>query len=103
MKHGSIFDPGNDNRAFYISDNSSEKYFAFEAIFRQTMFQTTKQARAYDIIDLFADVGGYIGMFLGYGMLTILFDLIILIKNMRMRLKARITRNPWFQTIENVV
>jgi len=86
-----------------ISDNSSEKYFAFEAIFRQTMFQTTKQARAYDIIDLFADVGGYIGMFLGYGMLTILFDLIILIKNMRMRLKARITRNPWFQTIESVV
>ena len=37
----------------------------------QDNFHETKQIRAYDIGSLIANIGGYIGMFLGYALLNL--------------------------------
>ena len=49
----------------------NESYFTLWTHFYQDNFYETKQIRAYDIGSLIANIGGYIGMFLGYALLNL--------------------------------
>ena len=44
----------------------NESGFTLRMMFRQTRFREVEQIRAYDFESLVGNVGGYIGMFLGY-------------------------------------
>ena len=53
------------------------------------MYKKTKQLRAYDFIDLMGNVGGYIGMFLGYALLNMADTLIKITKSIKQRDEVR--------------
>ena len=46
--------------------SKNESSFTLRMMFRQTRFREVEQIRAYDFEYLVGNVGGYIGMFLGY-------------------------------------
>ena len=52
----------------YIVGNESE--FTIMVLHRQTSFREIKQIRAYNIDSLVGNMGGYMGLFLGYALLN---------------------------------
>ena len=52
-------------------DQKNGSFFTFWMHYYQDNFHETKQIRAYDIGSLIANIGGYIGMFLGYALLNL--------------------------------
>ena len=42
-----------------------------QVYFRDTSFKQIKEKRDYDIQDMFGDIGGYVGLFLGYALVNI--------------------------------
>ena len=59
---------------FYIFHNSgftNDSYFTFWVFYRQTTFREITQIRAYDLDNLYGNIGGYMGLFLGYAILNI--------------------------------
>ena len=43
----------------------------FEVSFRDSSFKEAKEKQAYDAQDLFGDIGGYVGLFLGYALVNL--------------------------------
>ena len=60
---------------------SNENYFVVNLLLKQAEYKETEQIRAFDFIDLLVNIGGYIGMFLGYGLLNIADTLIWIAKS----------------------
>ena len=57
---------------FYFSEPYyNESYFTFKLQFRQTKFKEIRQIRAYDLESLYGDIGGYMGLLLGYSILNL--------------------------------
>ena len=57
---------------FYVIEFSkNESYFVFRVAYRQTQFKEIKQIRAYDPESLYGDIGGYMGLLLGYSILNL--------------------------------
>ena len=59
-------------------------------MFRQTRFREVEQIRAYDFESLVGNVGGYIGMFLGYAISNLprfFLDIIMFTKNISIDLR----------------
>ena len=51
---------------FCISDGlTNQTYFTFWVFYRQTTFREIKQIRAYDLENLYGNIGGYMGLFFG--------------------------------------
>ena len=46
-------------------------FFTMWVNYAKPTFRVTKQVRAYDVDSLIGNVGGYIGMFLGYALLNL--------------------------------
>ena len=42
----------------------------FSIFFRDSSFKNIKEIREYDVQDLFGNIGGYIGLFLGYALVN---------------------------------
>ena len=57
-----------------------ENYFVVKVLLKQSDYKETEQMKAYDFIDLMGNIGGYIGMFLGYALLN-MADTLIRITN----------------------
>ena len=51
--------------------SNNESYFKFRVAHRQTQFKEIKQIRAYDPESLYGDIGGYMGLLLGYSILNL--------------------------------
>ena len=49
----------------------NESYFVLRTEYKQASFLETRQVKAYDMNSLVGNVGGYIGMFLGYALLNV--------------------------------
>ena len=88
-----------NNLSFDLTLESSydESYFNFEVIHRQTQFKEIRQIRAYDVESLYGDIGGYMGLLLGYSVLN--FPAMIIscygsIKNKFSVKRARIFNDP---------
>ena len=62
----------------------NESYFVLKMEYKQGRFLETIQLKAYDMNSLVGNVGGYIGMFLGYALLNFPETLIELFKNILM-------------------
>lgn len=56
---------------FVIEFSTNESYFVFRVAHRQTQFKEIKQIRAYDPESLYGDIGGYMGLLLGYSILNL--------------------------------
>ena len=52
-------------------ENIEDDEMLIQIYFRDTSFKQIKEKRDYDIQDMFGDIGGYIGLFLGYALLHI--------------------------------
>ena len=55
---------------FLVLVAANETEFTIVTNFRQTSFREIKQIRAYDIDSLVGNMGGYMGLFLGYALLN---------------------------------
>ena len=55
---------------FLVIVAANETEFTIVTNFRQTSFREIKQIRAYDIDSLVGNMGGYMGLFLGYALLN---------------------------------
>ena len=78
---------------FTITDIANEGYSIFRVAYMQPTFRETKQVKAYDFNDLVGNVGGYVGMFLGYALLNlsnVLFLIWQTIKDYLMKTKVPI-------------
>ena len=50
---------------------TNDSYFTFWVFYRQTSFREITQIRAYDLDSLYGNIGGYMGLFLGYALLNL--------------------------------
>ena len=73
------------NATLIFLGTSSENYFVVKILLRQPDYKETEQIRAYDFIDLMGNIGGYIGMFLGYALLNMADTLIRITKRIKQR------------------
>ena len=64
---------------------SNQNYFVVRILLTQPDYKETEQIRAYDFIDLMGNIGGYIGMFLGYALLNMADTLIRITKHIKQR------------------
>ena len=63
---------------FFPAGFTNDSYFTFWVFYRQTTFREITQIRAYDLDNLYGNIGGYMGLFLGYAILNIPTMLFIL-------------------------
>ena len=56
---------------FISARSNNESYFTIRVSHRQTTFREIKQTRAYDVESLYGDIGGYMGLLLGYSILNL--------------------------------
>ena len=56
---------------FFSARSNNESYFTIRVSHRQTTFREIKQTRAYDVESLYGDIGGYMGLLLGYSILNL--------------------------------
>ena len=75
----------------------NESYFDFGVSHRQTQFKEIRQIRSYDVESLYGDIGGYMGLLLGYSILnlpTMIISCYGLIKKTFLDRKAQKTNYP---------
>ena len=73
------------NAIIIFLGTSSENFFVVKILLRQPDYKETEQIRAYDFIDLMGNIGGYIGMFLGYALLNMADTLIRITKRIKQK------------------
>ena len=56
--------------SFVVTGEVNDTYFTIDLKYVQTTFREIKHVRAYDMNSLVGNVGGYIGMFLGYAVMN---------------------------------
>lgn len=56
---------------YFLEPYYNESYFTFNLQYRQTKFKEIRQIRAYDLESLYGDIGGYMGLLLGYSILNL--------------------------------
>ena len=54
----------------FLEGSTNESHYTIRVSHRQTTFRETKQIRAYDLESLCGDIGGYMGLLLGYSILN---------------------------------
>ena len=52
-------------------ENQEDDEMFIQIYFRDTSFKQIKEKRDYEIQDMFGDMGGYVGLFLGYALVNI--------------------------------
>ena len=75
----------------------NESYFDFGVSHRQTQFKEIRQIRSYDVESLYGDIGGYMGLLLGYSILNLPTMIICcygLIKKTFLDRRAQKSNNP---------
>ena len=81
----------------------NESYFDFGVSHRQTQFKEIRQIRSYDAESLYGDIGGYMGLLLGYSILnlpTMIISCYGFIKKRFLDRKAQKSNNPNDTTLE---
>ena len=58
-------------------------------LYRQTTFREIKQVQAYDFDSLVGNVGGYMGLFLGYAILNLPHLLLVLFYPLRKKIESK--------------
>ena len=79
---------------YFSTDVANEGYSIFRVAYMQPTFQETRQVKAYDFNDLVGNVGGYVGMFLGYAILNLSNGLFVILQTIKnCLLKPKISNN----------
>ena len=63
----------------FFTGTSNQSYFGVTVRFPELDFKETRQVKAFDYNDLLGNIGGYIGMFLGYALLNLAYYLVDLV------------------------
>ena len=62
--------------ALFFTGTPNRSYFGVTVRFPELDFKETRQVKAFDFNDLLGNIGGYIGMFLGYALLNLAYYLV---------------------------
>ena len=81
---------------------TNESYFTFWVFYRQTTFREIKQIRAYDLDMLYGNIGGYMGLLLGYAILNLPTMLLFLYGSIKKSLLNIKTTKPRAKQTEPV-
>ena len=65
--------------ALFFTGTPNRSYFGVTVRFPELDFKETRQVKAFDYNDLLGNIGGYIGMFLGYALLNLAYYLVDLV------------------------
>ena len=60
----------------FFTGTPNQSYFGVTVRFPELDFKETRQVKAFDFNDLLGNIGGYIGMFLGYALLNLAYYLV---------------------------
>ena len=78
-------------RFYFVAGIPNRSYFVVTARFPEVEFTETRQVKAFDLNDLLGNIGGYIGMFLGYALLNLAYYIADLFDKFRTRCSASVT------------